>query len=309
MIRVHNQLRDSRRSGFDPRPCRSGFSFVELLFATMLLGIGFILIAAMFPVAATQTRATQDEITAAAIARGMTDTVRSLARNNLMPPTEGQVRSIRNPQRTTGTTQDFPAGDALWNRLAPMAIDPTDPRFASVIFYRRGGTLANADPFAQLIVIVARVRDNDTYNVNNDLVGTPANLQGRPVRVRIADGTAPNPDTVEILAGPVDAVAEGAFVIISDDTNSYASGDQPDNAGRMNGRIYRVGRQTGPTTFELAPGFDFTPVPDPDASGPQIAINGLNDAEAFIVGRTFRGGNFTGGAQDIACYTTIIPVN
>src|SRR5688572_17489562 len=40
---------------------RQGFNFVELLFAVMLLGIGFIMVAAIFPVTIQQTAATLDD--------------------------------------------------------------------------------------------------------------------------------------------------------------------------------------------------------------------------------------------------------
>ena len=51
-------------------PClrSSGFSFVEVLFAVIILGVGFIMIAAVFPVAIRQTKSTIDETSAATIA-------------------------------------------------------------------------------------------------------------------------------------------------------------------------------------------------------------------------------------------------
>ena len=49
--------------------CRRGFSFVEIMFAVMILGIGFILVAGIFPVALTQTQASGDETVASTVAR------------------------------------------------------------------------------------------------------------------------------------------------------------------------------------------------------------------------------------------------
>src|SRR5436309_10144680 len=46
-----------------------GFSFAEVMFAVIVLGIGFIMIAAIFPVAIQQSKATNDETTAAATAK------------------------------------------------------------------------------------------------------------------------------------------------------------------------------------------------------------------------------------------------
>src|SRR4051794_25922069 len=49
---------------------RHGYSFPEVLFAVVVLGIGFIMIAAIFPVAIAQSKQTLDETAAAAISRG-----------------------------------------------------------------------------------------------------------------------------------------------------------------------------------------------------------------------------------------------
>src|SRR6478752_1573982 len=41
---------------------RRAFSFAEILFAVMILGIGFIMVAAMFPVAIRQTQSTVEDV-------------------------------------------------------------------------------------------------------------------------------------------------------------------------------------------------------------------------------------------------------
>lgn len=46
----------------------SGFSFAEVMFAVIVLGIGFIMIAAVFPVAITQSKTTKEETTIASVA-------------------------------------------------------------------------------------------------------------------------------------------------------------------------------------------------------------------------------------------------
>src|SRR3954454_3865971 len=46
-----------------------GFSFAEVMFAVIILGVGFIMVAALFPVAIRQSKSTADETSAAAIAR------------------------------------------------------------------------------------------------------------------------------------------------------------------------------------------------------------------------------------------------
>jgi hypothetical protein len=69
-----------------------GFSFTEILFAIMILGIGFILVAAMFPVAIQQTETSRQETVGAAVARGGVGFVQQMANVNFIqsipPPTK-----------------------------------------------------------------------------------------------------------------------------------------------------------------------------------------------------------------------------
>src|SRR3954452_4683149 len=54
------------------RPCRfqrQAFSFAEVMFAVVILGIGFIMVAAIFPVAIQQTQTTNEESMGAAASR------------------------------------------------------------------------------------------------------------------------------------------------------------------------------------------------------------------------------------------------
>src|SRR6478672_4135434 len=56
----------ARRHG---RGRRGGFSFPEVLFAVAVLGIGFIMVAAIFPVAIMQTQAALEESTGTTVVR------------------------------------------------------------------------------------------------------------------------------------------------------------------------------------------------------------------------------------------------
>jgi hypothetical protein len=64
-----------------------GFSFTEILFAIMILGIGFIMVAAMFPVAIQQTETSRQETVGAAIARGGVDYVQQISSVNFAEST------------------------------------------------------------------------------------------------------------------------------------------------------------------------------------------------------------------------------
>src|SRR5690348_329057 len=60
-----------------------GFSFTEIMFAVIILGVGFIMVAAIFPVAIQQAKSTTEETTAAAIARGTATYVGSVLSDNV----------------------------------------------------------------------------------------------------------------------------------------------------------------------------------------------------------------------------------
>jgi hypothetical protein len=62
-----------------PRARSRAFSFAEVMFAVIILGIGFIMVAAIFPVAIQQTKLTADETTAAAVARSAASALEQLA--------------------------------------------------------------------------------------------------------------------------------------------------------------------------------------------------------------------------------------
>lgn len=175
-----------------------------------------------------------------------------------------------------------------------------------------------------------------------------------------------------------DAVAEGSFVIISDDRiiapggGGFGNGASPDevsrNTGRLNGKVLRVGArlperdETGANpkyAWTLEPGLDFSPDTGDDGryfagggagvlrddinvigvdglatfswngiptSGSDIRVAGnaaQKGAVAFIVGRSFTvdspnnplppgapgsAAQYEGATQDVAVYTTFVPV-
>jgi Tfp pilus assembly protein PilV len=343
-------------SSFIPHPSslfRRGYSFTEVMFAVVVLGIGFIMIAAMFPVAISQSKLTQEETNAASIARGAATYVQSIATRYNMPatgtaaqPNRPRVYSVRDPQMGAGPALNtFYAGDnaivpptnteadSLWDAVKGNLILASDPRYACVLLYRRSGVGNAATPgvggtAAQVFVIACQVRGRSTYAPNPDVTFTPAtaavNLQARPITVtQIEDnvgGSGVDWITFADLGplGATNAVAEGTYVVIADDP-----GDKPANVGFFNGRIYRVGSKATPigastptaTTWELQAGSDYKIDPGPDfdisTTGDNVAIGA--DAGAWIVGRepdteTAAADDYRGTAQDIAIYTTFVPL-
>lgn len=82
-----------------------GFTFTEILFAVMILGIGFIMVAAMFPVAIQQTQSTTQETVVAGIAREGATYVSKIASSATMPPTFPRDGSYFRPQQPGGLIQ------------------------------------------------------------------------------------------------------------------------------------------------------------------------------------------------------------
>jgi hypothetical protein len=168
-----------------------------VLFAVMVLGLGFIMIAAMFPVTIRQTQATLEEATAANMATGAMDYLQTVASEQLFPVTVPPVGNQPNlaekarvvslldvnnvyltppvptyphpwygrVSRATGTPTPLllPAYSTVRGNL----INPENPRYAWVPLYRRE---ANS-PFAQVFIFVLQCRNKDFYLAQPNLTG------------------------------------------------------------------------------------------------------------------------------------------
>ena len=238
---------------------RGGFSFAEVLFAVIILGVGFILVAAIFPVAIQQTQSTVEDAAAAAAARQaagvisavptavpnpqylpfptsaqlMTNPSVAVAQLTLFPPTvKAYVPPPATAIPTAGTVPPpaivvpftGPRLDAVRGNL----VNATDGRFAYVPFYRR----ENGAPVAQLIVIAVTARNRPVFDPLND-VAMPNNYLGANVAVTYADAatrtTAQNgtaytvyPDTLT-YSGTI-PIGEGCSVLAGTNNRSYQLG-------------------------------------------------------------------------------------
>jgi prepilin-type N-terminal cleavage/methylation domain-containing protein len=236
---------------------RRGFSFPEILFAVAVLGIGFIMVAAIFPVAIMQTQATMDETIGTAAARNGVGYLRGTAymTSGGMPYTKypppapppptptAQARVFWfNDPRIAGAVGVPPIATTqaqMWDSVRKAMISPDDPRFAYIPMFQRD----EASTFAKVILIGVRVRNRAQFEEATDAQrrASPndfyvAELEPRPVRItQLTDGGA-GADTITIAplqsaddptlftsltaagaASAVDAAVEGAYVIISDD--------------------------------------------------------------------------------------------
>jgi len=291
---------------------RRGFSFVEVLFAVMILGIGFILIAGVFPVAIAQTQSNGDETVGAAAARNAVRYLESVpnTRLGLLIGDANGAMYFDNDVHPFGPDSDH--GQALWEYIKGNVIQPDDPRYGWAAFYRRGteipvgGGPAVPAGYAQVIVIACRNRISGTYDTtvpsatvaNQDLGKTGAwvpypNLAGKQVSVRFAYGSGP--DDPDIVTVDHQAMAPGTFIVIGHD-----GGAPPDTA---NGWVVRAGNHVDDPSkpdWELLPGNDFKNATYRPAAGTPV--------RAYIVGQGIdpSDNTFKGGAQDVAVYTTFI---
>ena len=110
---------------------RPGFSFVEVLFAVMILGIGFILIAGVFPVAIAQTQSNGEETVGAAIGR---NAVAYLSQVSIT----GDVTYAQANQNGWIPTQPWPGAMAADGRV--HAIVPRSDWRSTATWGRRSGT-------------------------------------------------------------------------------------------------------------------------------------------------------------------------
>src|SRR5688500_16543884 len=143
-----------RRVLFLPAACRPlpthrrGFTFTEVMFAVILLGIGFIMLAGMFPVAIQQTQTNVEESTASTVVQAAARYLGESMTLDDMPVTGDFTvtppiypRFLRVSQRFDKvlftTYPHIDTDNALWQKCRGGFILPQDPRFAWTALYKR----------------------------------------------------------------------------------------------------------------------------------------------------------------------------
>jgi prepilin-type N-terminal cleavage/methylation domain-containing protein len=201
---------------------RSGFTFTEVMFAVIILGVGFVMIAAILPVAIQQSKANVDEATAAAIAQSAVSAITNCPTNvpagappgtviatpsALFPPTAtaaGKGRVYFFGETSTGGDAINPgiaAGlaatppryyfqpDEQINALIGSMIFKTDPRFAWIGFYQRDMLNATTPAsFAKLTILTVQSQLRAIYTLDcNEPAGCdfPYTLSGSNVTARV----------------------------------------------------------------------------------------------------------------------------
>jgi type II secretory pathway pseudopilin PulG len=246
------------------------------MFAVVILGIGFILIAAIFPVAVEQSRNTQDESIAAGLARDAIKTIQSATTSDDYPD-------------TLGVMKPFADENGLWEKVCASAINTDNPRYAWVPFFFRNGN----GP-VQISVLVVRRWNQDAYTAN-DLAG---DLQPRGVGIMSLSPSGEGTLMVRISrdeAGMYQCVTDGCFLILR-------SGE-----GNVAGKWFQVGHYKAEDSdsvfYTLVPGTGLT-VDETIGTGTTAAVigRGYTDPSNPAAG-------YSGPSQDIAVYSTVISPN
>jgi prepilin-type N-terminal cleavage/methylation domain-containing protein len=254
---------------------RRGFTFTEVMFAVILLGIGFIMLAGMFPVAIQQTQTNVEESNASTLVQLATRYLEQTLTQADLPPTGNlnppsgfaivYPRFLRLTETCNAANGVIGDDFYLWEKARGGFILPQDPRFAWTALYKRNP----GDNFAQVILFACQSRNYSAYSSLDLERPLPASnpwiplatLEPRFLTAILSDGGVPGePDIIEFYAttplasairdGPNGAgnddgaLTEGCFVVVSDDGVTTDDGGTPwFDPGYANGRIYRIGNR------------------------------------------------------------------
>ncbi len=259
-----------------------GFNFAEVLFAVMILGVGFIMVAAMFPVAIQQSKASTNETVAARVAEAALELVRLHANDTTFPKPP-----------TAADDRVHPLEPELIDLIKSDLISSIDPRYGWTLLYRRP---LNAD-YARVYLVVMQVNNRPRYTSDDLFSASPTNPSTfQPIRVWaqfVATGLNGGVEFFDNgnneLAFAQGIATEGAVLIRAD-----------------NGNVYRLGRQVGTNQWELALGHGMVSNAE-ETSGP---------VAAYLIGRghdnpnpnPVADANYTGTNQVIAVYSAIVPI-
>jgi type II secretory pathway pseudopilin PulG len=319
-MQVRFQISNSR---FQMRRRSGGFTFLEVLFAIIVLGVGFIMVAAMFPAALKQTQAAVEDATASALwvnaSRKFTELARQRVPGQTNPP-QYYLDNVMDPDGDADPNNPdsivhwffdsrYPLAKRkqLWEFARANILFEEDPRFAVVPLFRREVDNNSTSPNhgaaeAQLYLIAVRCRSHVQFDAsdlkNGGLDPLLIDVSVNPPDPANSDPASPWIGFNSGNAADFNALGPGAYVVISDAT-------QPPGIKTKikNGQIYRLGQQLSPTSvgsYYIAP----------DSAGAndvyQTNFNKPYGAKALVVGRGINPATneYEGGVQALS----IVPV-
>jgi prepilin-type N-terminal cleavage/methylation domain-containing protein len=261
---------------YDPTMRHRGFSFIEVMFAVVVLGIGSILVAAIFPVAIQQTLSTADDAAAAQLAREAMHIITTSTTADQYPA-------------NSGVTQPFSSQSALWSQISSNVICQSDPRYAWVPYYSRH----TQDGLITITILIVRRSSHpvytqaDTQSSRGELIPRGVTLQNFQVS---PNGSA----TVDVVKG------SAAYQSVAPDTFLIGS----------NGQTFRTGsiksEDAGTVTWTLHPEVgSFT---DDAAFPPAAQVIGrdwINPSVDPTQAPTQASSAYDGPAQDVAVFNSV----
>jgi hypothetical protein len=209
---------------------RSAFSFAEILFAIIILGIGFIMVAAIFPVAIEQAKNTSDEVAGATIARGATNFIAGLAAASDDPPASPLVNHVAPLFPGTDLYAAPPATAAA--QTAAGAVSPTPAPAPGQSITARGKVLSFFDfrlvatPPIQYQTNLWNATSGNLISTNNPAYGW-IGMYKRDVTYTtntLGVTTSANAPLMELFIIPVQASSSSIFTTA--DTTLLAAGAQ-----------------------------------------------------------------------------------
>ena len=257
---------------------KRGFTFIEVMFAVMVLGIGLIGLAAALTVGSANVQSTFDDSTAARVAASAYATLsQTMTQANTTP---------------SDSYQGFDLSPSLNDAVKSQLILSSDPRFAWIpVYIRPDGN----STLAQVIIVAVRCESGSQYTsadiapAHDDPSGiNPPTLSARSMTVTAAPDPTGGPDRVT-FAADTPMIAPGAIIISKSSDGSTPAG-----------RIFKIGELIDGTQhiWSLAPGYD-------------LHGQGGYDGAAIVVGRAYAdpnnpAGGFAGGSQALAAYAMMI---
>lgn len=262
-------------------PRRRGFTFTEVMFAVILLGIGFIMLAGMFPVAIRQTQTTTEESHGSNLAQAGAKYLEAVALASEYDVTNGEFRGLRKE---------------AWQRLEGNLISTQDPRLAWTVLYKRNA----GENFIQVVIIAARssarpvfdardteVRQNQTLPPTGRSVDVPNLYPRRLGAARLTKGNRDEGLADRIRFDNTELnLATGAFVICGSNNDPV--------------RVYRLGNE-----FDKGKDYDLDPAYAMEPQDP----NTVTESVVWSLGMgeaTPGNGDYEGLTMDVATYVTFV---
>ncbi|MGC4031300.1 MAG: hypothetical protein QM754_06080 [Tepidisphaeraceae bacterium] len=284
---------------------RRGLTFIELMFATIILGVGMIMIASVFPVAINEQRAMVDESTVTSIQRGAIRTL-DAAVSVKAPKTQWLTDT------TAGTISSFGATPALWDHIAGDLINKADPRYAwTALYYREPTVIGN--PTNVTFFVVPMVSRNTAEFDGSTAVKLAKFMPSKVKITYVYKGdpghglsTPPDDDIIIVEADDTNseqAAVEGAIVLRNQ--NVATTGTFPQNVIiKLGTRIDKdelalTGEYDTKRRFRVQPGFTLL-------KG-EIPASDVNGTSAWIVGADYRNSGTANEALGCRAITVSVP--